>query len=176
MGLSPKVRWLMHLSFWTGVLYAFLALGLIVILAFGAYPPTAAAAPAFLLLLLFVAPSFVLFTSIFNFIFFCKLSSSQDVDDVVGQVVCNVGSLVALWPSLLVSAIPGVRDSVVRTTPGGHALASPRPGSRPRPGSLGSGEVPDGASLVRRAVESLLVESASSAEDELLTSGYGSVT
>jgi ABC-type multidrug transport system ATPase subunit len=107
MGLSPVVRWLVQATFWCALMYGYLCVGLILMLVFSKYTPTAAAVPAFALLSLLAVPPIFCFIALFNFIFWCR----TNVEDVVSQTFCNLIVLVVLYPTLVLSAIPGVRDN-----------------------------------------------------------------
>ena len=78
-------------------------------LVFHSYTPTAAAVPVFLLVSLFSVPPIFCFLALFNFVFWCR----SNVEDVVTQTFCNLIVLVVLYPTLLLSAIPGIRDNPV---------------------------------------------------------------
>lgn len=107
MGLSPVVRWLVQGTFWCGLMFGYLCLGCIMMLIFAGYTPTAAAVPAFALLSLLAVPPIFCFIALFNFVFWCR----TNVEDVVSQTFCNLIVMVVLWPTIILSAIPGVRDN-----------------------------------------------------------------
>jgi hypothetical protein len=106
MGLSPVVRWLVQATFWCTLMYAYLCVGFILILIFNGYTPTAAAVPAFALLSFLAVPPIFCFIALFNFIFWCR----TNVEDVVSQTFCNLIVLVVLYPTLIITAIPTIRD------------------------------------------------------------------
>ena len=106
MGLSPLIRWVNSGIFWCGIMWSYLLLPVVFVAAFGDYTPYAEATPAFLLTVLVAVPPLFCFLALFNFAFWCR----TNVEDVVGQTYCNIISLVVFYPSLLLSAIPFVRD------------------------------------------------------------------
>ena len=57
------------------------------------------------LLSLFTVPPIYCFVALFNFVFWCR----TNVEDVVSQTFCNLMQFVAFYPTLLLSAIPGIQ-------------------------------------------------------------------
>mmetsp|Transcript_28624 Transcript_28624/g.87596 ORF Transcript_28624/g.87596 Transcript_28624/m.87596 type:complete len:1388 (+) Transcript_28624:205-4368(+) len=106
-GLSPVMRWVIQATFWCSIMFAYLCVGFIMMLIFSGYTPTAAAVPAFMLIWLFAVPPMFCFCALFNFIFWCR----SNVEDVVSQTFCNIIMLLVFYPTLLLSAIPGIRDN-----------------------------------------------------------------
>ncbi len=120
MGLSPALRWLINLLFWCTFWYIDLFAGIVVLSAFPDYVPGAAALPAYALTVLFAVPPLFCFLALFNFVFWCR----SNVEDVVGQTYCNLIQLLVFYPSLLISAIPVVRDSPLAKVHGSAARTS----------------------------------------------------
>ena len=103
--------------FWCTFWYIDLFAGIVVLSAFPDYVPGAAALPAYALTVLFAVPPLFCFLALFNFVFWCR----SNVEDVVGQTYCNLIQLLVFYPSLLISAIPVVRDSPLAKVHGSAA-------------------------------------------------------
>ena len=107
MGLGPGTRWLIEGVFWSGMMWLMMIIAIICICIFNTYTPYAAGVPAFAVTVLLAVPSTFCFLALFNFLFWCR----KNVEDVVAQSFCNAIQLLAFYPTLLISAIPVVRDS-----------------------------------------------------------------
>ena len=55
---------------------------------------------------LVAVPSIFCFLALVNFLFWCR----SNVEDIVAQSYCNAIQLLAFYPTLLISAIPAIRD------------------------------------------------------------------
>ena len=84
-----------------------LSIAIILIGIFNYYTPYAAALPAFAITCILAVPSIFCFLALFNFLFWCR----KNVEDIVQQTFCNVLTYTAFYPTLLISAIPVVRDT-----------------------------------------------------------------
>ena len=109
MGFTPLNRWLFDGLFWSLQMWFHLSLGIIIVGVFHYYTPYANAIPAFALCILIAVPSIYAFLAAFNFVFWCR----KNVEDMVAQVYCNLVQYLAFYPTLLLSAIPYVRDNPV---------------------------------------------------------------
>merc|ERR1740139_1443323 len=95
------------MCFWCSFWYLDLFAGVVVLACFPDYVPGTAALPSLALTILITVPPLFCFLALFNFIFWCR----SNVEDVVGQTYCNAIQLLVFYPSLLISAIPVVRDN-----------------------------------------------------------------
>ena len=109
MGLSPFIRWVIEVTYFTALVWFELAIAIVVMACFPSYTPTAAAIPAFALVAFIATPSIVCFLCLFNFLFWCR----KNVEDVVSQSFCNVMQLLVFYPGLLITVIPVIRDSAL---------------------------------------------------------------
>jgi len=107
MGLGPAIRWVINGIFFSLQMWGHLLIGIVLMGIFHWYSPYAAAIPAFACCCLIAVPSIFCFLSAFNFLFWCR----KNVEDIVSQTYCNVVQYTVFYPTLLISAIPVVRES-----------------------------------------------------------------